>query len=112
MQYLNDAGASRNSLVAHLSGSSTCTGAGITAHSPTPVLALCRELLAAGLDPDTALDVYRAGTLALRVRSLREAAGLRVAPHGVGFQCLPPSTAAPPIARREVLCGATAVAAE
>jgi hypothetical protein len=36
---------------------------------PVPVLALCRELLAAGLDPDAAVEAYRAGTLALRVRS-------------------------------------------
>jgi hypothetical protein len=93
-----------NSVVAHLSGSSTCTGAGITANSPTPVLALCRELLAAGLDADTAMEVYRAGTLALRVRSLREAARLEINSKGTGFIVRPAVRKASPIARREAPC--------
>lgn len=58
---------------------------GITARSSTPVLALCRELLAQGLSPDAALAVHRAGTLALRIRSIGEAARLEVNSAGTGF---------------------------
>ena len=72
------AGAACNPVVAHLNGSRTCTGAGITATGAAPVLALCRELLAAGLDPDRALTVYRNGIVALRIRSIDEAAKLTV----------------------------------
>src|SRR5262245_11680381 len=63
----------------------TCTAAGVTANGSAPVLALCRQLLAAGLDPDKALDVYRGATLALRVRSLRQAAELEINSKGTGF---------------------------
>ena len=54
----------------HLS-SRTCATGNITA---TGRLALCRGLLAAGLDPYAALHVYRQGVLALRIRSIGEAA--------------------------------------
>jgi hypothetical protein len=59
-------------------GATTCTAAGITARASAPVLALCRELLAAGLDPDQAMEVFRGATLALRMRSIGEAAELAV----------------------------------
>jgi len=70
----------RNNLpiFAELIGDDTCTAAGITARSPAPALALCRQLLAAGLDPDRALEVYRGATLALRIRSIGEGAQLTV----------------------------------
>jgi hypothetical protein len=84
MLFYTKAGGTCNTVVAHLSGSRTCTANGITACGATPVLALCRGLLAAGLDPDTALEVYRASTLALRVRSLREGAQLAVKTAGNG----------------------------
>jgi hypothetical protein len=61
----------------------TCTAAGITAKGTTPVLALCRQLLAAGLNPDQAMEVFRGGTLALRIRSIGEAAGLEIRGDGV-----------------------------
>src|SRR5262245_44278370 len=63
---------------AQLIGSSTCAAAGITATSPAPVLTLCRQLLAAGMHPDRALEVYRGDMLALLVRSIGEAAKLTV----------------------------------
>jgi hypothetical protein len=69
---------------ADLIGSDTCSAAGITTTGAAPVLALCRQLLAAGLDPDAALAVHRAGVLALRVRSLREGARLTVKTAGNG----------------------------
>jgi hypothetical protein len=46
---------------------------------------LCRQLIAAGLDPDRALEVYRGATLALTVRSIGEGARLEINPKGTGF---------------------------
>ena len=63
---------------AELSTMDTCTAAGLTVHARAPVLTMCREMLAAGLDPDSALDVYRNGLLALRIRAIGEAAKLTV----------------------------------
>jgi hypothetical protein len=70
---------------AELAGSSRCTAAGISTSGSTPVLALCRQLLAAGVDPDLALEVYRQGILALRVRSLRGGAALKINGKGTDF---------------------------
>jgi hypothetical protein len=44
---------------ANLSGTDTCTAAGIIARANTPILALWRSLIAAGLDSDRALEVCR-----------------------------------------------------
>jgi hypothetical protein len=63
---------------AELIGSDRAEAASITAGSSAPVLALCRSLIAAGLDPDAALEVYRRGVLTLRVRSLGAGAALTV----------------------------------
>src|SRR5262245_42447810 len=63
---------------AELTGSDTCTAAGITARGNAPALTLGRELLANGFDPDQAIEVYRSGTLALRIRSIGEADKLTV----------------------------------
>jgi hypothetical protein len=65
-------------IAAELIGSHCCEPLGFVGKGNSPVLSLCRSLLAAGLNPDQALDVYRAGTLALRVKSLRAGARLRV----------------------------------
>ena len=53
-----------------------------------PVLALCRELVEAGHDPACELHVYRKGVLALRVRSIGQAARLSIRGDGVGFRCV------------------------
>ena len=63
---------------AELTGSDTCRCGGITATGNAPVLALCRQLLAAGLNPDQALEVYRGATLALRISNIGKAAKLTV----------------------------------
>ena len=63
---------------ARLVGSNTCSAAGKTAFGPAPVLTLCRQLVAAGLDRNLALEVYRGPTLALFVRRIGEAAKLTV----------------------------------
>jgi hypothetical protein len=80
---------------AELSGSDTCTALGITAIGTSPVLKLCRQLLANGLDPDTAVEVYRKGIIALRVRSIAEAAGLEVNSTGTDFVSCRPRAASP-----------------
>jgi hypothetical protein len=90
--------AHNNPLRAELGGSTVCTAAGITARGAAPVLALCRQLLAAGLNPDQALEVYRSGVLALRVPSIGEAAGLEVNSHGTAFVALRKRRTASPIA--------------
>jgi hypothetical protein len=77
-------------LRAELIGATTCKAAGTTAHGYAPVLTLCRELLAAGLNPDQALEVYRGTTLALRVRSLRDGAVLTVKTAGNGSPVFSP----------------------
>ncbi len=51
----------------------------VTVSGRAPVLALCRELIAAGIDPDTARSVYRRGLLALKVRSIGAATKLMLA---------------------------------
>jgi hypothetical protein len=61
---------------ATLTGAHRCEAFGIIASGYSPVLVLCRQLLAAGISPDRALDVYRAGLLALRIRGIGEAARL------------------------------------
>lgn len=61
-----------------------------------PVLELSRLMIARGVDPKTPLRVYRGKTLAIRVRAIGVAAGLRVAPHGSGFSRLSGRTTAPP----------------
>ena len=82
---------------ADLTGSDTCTALGITAHSTIPVLRLCRMLLATGHDPDTPLEAWRGATLCLTVRSIGEAAHLRVGTHGSGFEPIPRCTGGPPV---------------
>jgi hypothetical protein len=73
-------------IIAKITGSDTCTALGLTAQSSSPVLLLGRRLADAGHDPATAMQVFRGDTLALIVRSIGEAARLRVGGHGVGFE--------------------------
>ena len=56
----------------------TCAAAGITGCGSSPVLALCRALIAASHEPSHALHVYRGEVLALSVRSISEGAQLTV----------------------------------
>ena len=69
---------------AELSGSNVARARGITARSPTPILALCHQLIAAGIDPAIPLHAYRGSTLALIVR-IGEGARLEVNNKGTGF---------------------------
>jgi hypothetical protein len=72
------AATSEPAIVAELIGSDRCTAIGITARAYAPVLALCRRLIEAGINPDRPLHVYRGDTLALTVRSIGEGARLTV----------------------------------
>jgi hypothetical protein len=82
---------------ATLVGCDHASAEGISVTSPSPVLALCRQLVARGYDPDLPLIAYRGSTLALRVRSIGEATRLRVGGHGIGFKTDPECGAAPPM---------------
>ena len=55
----------------------------------------------AELDPDSALEVFRGATLALRIRSIGEAAGLEIAADGVGFRPARQPDAAPPMRQKQ-----------
>jgi hypothetical protein len=71
-------------IAAELTGSDRCTAIGITARGHAPVLALCRRLIEAGIDPDRPLHVYRGDTLALAVHSIGEGARLTVQDNRLG----------------------------
>ena len=71
---------------AELSGSDEASACGLVVRSSSPVIALCRQLVAARYDPRTPLEAYRGKTLCLHVRSIGEAARLEIAAHGLGFR--------------------------
>jgi len=77
-------GRSTNIIVAQLKGSQTCQVAGLVVRSASPVLQICRQLVAAGHHPDQQLHAYRGEVLCLRVRSIGAAAGLEVVEDGKG----------------------------
>jgi hypothetical protein len=72
-------------ILGELSSDNWCRIGTVTATGKTPVLAACRALLAQGVNPDTAVEIYRGATLALRVRSIGEAAALEMNSKGTGF---------------------------
>lgn len=90
-------------LRAEMIDATTCTAGGVTARASAPVLVLCRELLAAGVDPDQAMQVYRRTTLCLRIRSIRAGAALTVretatdGPRFVRWKAWPDRAVAPSI---------------
>jgi hypothetical protein len=70
---------------AELADSNTAIALGVTVEANTPVLELCRKLVAVGHDPATRLDVYRGNVLALRITSIGAAARLEINAKGTGF---------------------------
>jgi hypothetical protein len=70
---------------AELRGSTEATALGITAHCNAPVLELSRRLIADGANPSAPLEVWRGDTLALRIRSIGQAAALEINSKGTGF---------------------------
>jgi hypothetical protein len=86
-----------NCIRAELTGDDTATALGITVHGHAPVLGLCRKLIDTGIDPATALHVYRGDMLCLIVRSIGQAARLELNGHGTGFLLSPEGGTAPPM---------------
>jgi hypothetical protein len=83
---------------ATLSGDDIATALGLTVQSSSPILQLCRQLVAAGHDPATPLHAYRGDTLALVVRSIGQAANLEINGKGTGFVTRHAVGTGPPIA--------------
>jgi hypothetical protein len=94
---LDSRGETRTVIRAELAWDDHATACGIVARGSSPILKLCRLLVDAGHDPTTPLEAWRNGIPCLRVRTIGEATGLRVAAHGVGFERIPECTAAPSI---------------
>jgi hypothetical protein len=79
--------ADHQSIRADIIAADQCETVGHKVRAAAPVLALCRELVEAGHDPACQLHVYRNDVLALRVRSIGQAARLTIRGDGVGFRC-------------------------
>jgi hypothetical protein len=88
-------------IYADLSDSDICEALAIKIQSPSPLLDLCRALVEAGHDPTTPLEAYRGKTLCLRVRSIGEAAKLKIGGDGVTFRPVPEPVTAPPIRSKQ-----------
>jgi hypothetical protein len=88
---------SQEGLQGEIVGGDVCTAADITAHGNTPVLELCRLLVAAGHDPATPLKAFHGGALALHVRSIGEGAQLTVRGNGHGFEPSRGRSTGPPV---------------
>ena len=69
---------------ATLHGSDEGRAEGMVGTGASPVLALCRKLIQAGVDPARPLEAYRGDILCLSVRSIGEAARLTVKTCGNG----------------------------
>jgi hypothetical protein len=74
---------------AQLTDSDTATAAGITVRGPSPVLGLCRALVAAGVDPNRPLHAYRGDVLALKVRTIGKGSKLSVREDRAGPRFIP-----------------------
>jgi hypothetical protein len=82
-------------IVAELVGADTVICTGKTTVSPTPILDLCRELIAEGFDAKASLMAYRNGVPAVTVTAIGKAAMLRIRGNGIGFEKLTRPTAPP-----------------
>lgn len=84
----------------NLIGSFTAQAGDLTASSAT---GLCRLLLAAGTNPDAALECYRGAVIALRIASIRAGANLTVretttdGPRFVRWKAFPARAVKPPV---------------
>jgi hypothetical protein len=83
---------------AEIVGPDQCSAEGVTAISSSPVIALCRKLVAAGHDPASPLKAYRGMTLCLSVHSIGEAAGREINGRGTGFKRCDSVGIGPPVA--------------
>ena len=90
-------GTEQDLIRAELIGADICKVSGTTIRSSSPVISMCRALVAAGHDPASPLDAYRGDVLCLRVRSIGAAAALEVHPKGNGFVRYRAGRTAPPM---------------
>jgi hypothetical protein len=65
-------------IIAHLIGDDRAQAGDIVARSRSPVLALCRALLAAGANPNSKLECFRGSVLALTVKTIGIGAKLTI----------------------------------
>jgi hypothetical protein len=70
--------AAQAAIRAELIGSNRCCAEGFSARAASPVLAICRRLIQAGVDPGRPLHVYRGDVLCLVIRNIGEGARLTV----------------------------------
>ena len=85
-------------IIGQLSGDDTCMAAGLSVVGITTVLDLCRMLVQRGDDHKMPMEVFRHGVLALRIRSIGEAAKLEINGKGTRFKkCRQPVGTAPPL---------------
>jgi hypothetical protein len=66
---------------AELTGSDCATACDVTARTVT---GLCRKMVAAGYDPETPIEAYRNGTMAIRCRTIGDAAKYEVVNNACG----------------------------
>jgi hypothetical protein len=65
-------------IIAELIGNDRAQAGNIVARSRSPVFALCRELLAAGANPNSKLECFRGSVLALTVKTIGIGATLTI----------------------------------
>jgi hypothetical protein len=76
---------SRSTVQAVLSGYDRAAAGSIKVRSTSPVLALCRALIAAGYNPEARLVAYRGSTAALEITKIRAGARLEISCKGAEF---------------------------
>jgi hypothetical protein len=60
----------KTSIIASVEGSDLCRAEGYTVKDHSPVLAMCRTLVEAGLDPQRPLLAFRRDVLAMRIKTI------------------------------------------
>jgi hypothetical protein len=97
-RHLHSRPASQGEMIrAEIAGPDRCAASGVETRGAAPVFALCRALLAAGVDPRRSLRAYRGDVLALSIRSICEGARLELNGDGTGFRPRRQPDAASPV---------------
>jgi hypothetical protein len=102
---LDTTGAPRETARAEIVGADTASALGLTVKAYTPVLDLCRKLIAAGQDPERPLHAYRGDVLCLRIPSIGECGKLRIRGKDIGFEPMPSPSPQEPRPLRRTLRG-------
>jgi hypothetical protein len=84
LEFVTDAPLPIHACLIEIGGIAECSACGITVRGASPVIALCRKLIEAGYDPARPMEIFRGPVLALRARSIGEAARLKVSTAGNG----------------------------